>query len=63
MPCHYPRHRGLGSGHAGWSVREWVPLCYKCHEILDKRVALNDPSQRERVVKHIEAALEEGLWP
>ena len=63
MPCHYPKHRGMGSGGAGWSTREWVPLCYTCHEILDKRNDLNDPYQRERIVADIEQGLEDGLWP
>src|SRR5665647_3890387 len=33
VPAHWPRHRGLGGGHAGWDLREWVPLCGQCHDI------------------------------
>ena len=62
MPCHYPRHRGLGSGHAGWSTREWVPLCYNFHEILDRRQN-NMHMKRSHIIDAIEAALKEGLWP
>ena len=37
VPAHWPRHRGLGGGHAGWDLREWVPLCGQCHDIADAR--------------------------
>ena len=41
LPAHWPRHRGLGGGHAGWSYLEWVPLCFNCHEILDRRAGVS----------------------
>jgi len=37
LPAHWPRHRGMGGGNAGWDIGEWVPLCYDCHEVLDHR--------------------------
>ena len=33
--CHYPTHRGMGGGKAGWADSEWVPLCQDCHDALD----------------------------
>lgn len=57
MPCHHPRHRGMGSGHAGWSTSEWVPLCFPCHEALDHRSGFNHPF-REFVVARIELSIE-----
>jgi len=40
LPAHWPRHRGMGGGQAGWHYTEWVPLCFRCHEILDKRAGI-----------------------
>lgn len=37
LPAHWPTHRGMGGGKAGWGPDEWVPLCFDCHEALDKR--------------------------
>ncbi len=41
VPAHFPRHRGMGAGHAGWGDDEWVPLCgglNECHDLVDGRV-------------------------
>ncbi len=35
--AHYPRHRGMGAGHAGWGLLEGVPLGFYGHELLDRR--------------------------
>jgi len=42
LPAHYPRHRGMGGGHAGWDFEEWLPLCFNCHEALDGRNGLSE---------------------
>lgn len=63
MPCHFPKHRGMGSGKAGWDPSEWIPLCFVCHEILDRRQQLNDFAKCAEVVRNIKSALERGLWP
>ena len=47
MPCHWPVHRGLGGGKAGWDIEEWVPLCWRCHEALDRRNGASEAAQRE----------------
>jgi hypothetical protein len=36
-PAHYPKHRGMGGASAGWEPTEWVPLCRRCHDRLDRR--------------------------
>lgn len=51
----------MGGGHAGWDVREWVPLCYKCHEILDHRQGKHE--DWVKVHHWIEINLERGEWP
>lgn len=61
LPAHYPRHRGMGSGHAGWDVSEWVPLCWYCHEVLDARAGTAD--ERARIRSDIERNKARGLWP
>jgi hypothetical protein len=30
----------MGGGKAGWGPREWVPLCYDCHELVDGRLGV-----------------------
>ena len=59
MPCHYPTHRGMGSGKAGWDPSEWVPLCYQEHLILDSYLS----EAKLKIIATIEDALERGEWP
>jgi hypothetical protein len=47
-PCHWPRHRGLGSAHAGWSRSEWVGLCRRCHDTVDGRLGVSGPIEARR---------------
>lgn len=61
LPAHWPHHRGMGGGMATWAPSDWVPLCWKCHEILDKRDP--KPHKRDRIIINIESALERGAWP
>jgi len=48
MPCHWPRHRGLGGGHAGWERHEWVPLCGPCHSLVDHRTGVSKAIEAQR---------------
>ena len=48
MPAHWPRHRGMGAGHAGWAYTEWVPLCPSCHDLVDGRLGMTDARARAR---------------
>jgi hypothetical protein len=32
----------MGGGKAGWSIEEWVPLCFRCHEALDGRLGVSE---------------------
>lgn len=53
-PCHWPTHRGMGGGNAGWDVEEIVPLCRKCHDKLDGRNgASKKASEESRVTRYI----------
>lgn len=65
IPCHYPQHRGMHAGKAGWSPSEWVPLCPSCHDLLDKRCGTSARvmSLRQFVIDEIEIALKGKLWP
>ena len=47
LPAHFPRHRGMGGGHAGWATEEWVPLCFTCHEALDRRNGVSEDAARD----------------
>lgn len=64
-PCHWPTHRGMGGGKAGWDVDEWVPLCRRCHDILDGRagVASRFEKEKQTIVFLIQNALRRGEWP
>jgi hypothetical protein len=48
VPAHFPRHRGMGGGHAGWVRGEWVPLCPRCHDILDGRMGVSAQFEAQR---------------
>jgi hypothetical protein len=57
VPAHWPRHRGLGGGHAGWDRDEWCPLCPTCHDKLDGRNGTSPTCWKETVyVRAIVAA-------
>lgn len=58
LPAHYPKHRGMGGGGAGWGPDEWVPLCYLCHEALDARNGVS-PVHRQRT-EEVRAKVAEG---
>lgn len=60
-PCHYPTHRGIGGGKAGWDLIEWVPLCSRCHDILDRRE--NKESERATIIMLITNAQKRHVWP
>ena len=36
----------MGGGKAGWGPREWVPLCYDCHELVDGRLGVTSATRR-----------------
>jgi len=55
-PAHYPRHRGMGAGHAGWGEDEWVPMCRLHHDALDKRNGTSDGCAYETRVAEMCAA-------
>lgn len=44
-PAHFPTHRGMGGAKAGWEPWEWVPLCRKCHDALDRRNGVSERCQ------------------
>ena len=48
VPAHWPRHRGMGAGHAGWDPEEWVPLCRECHDLVDGRLGRQAARRRAR---------------
>ena len=60
-PAHWPTHRGMGGGKAGWDTSEWVPLCRRCHDILDMRE--NKPKERATIIMLINNELRRGVWP
>ena len=62
-PAHYPVHRGMGSGKAGWNFGEWLPLCRACHDMLDGRngVSAERTSDTERV-REVVARLAPAFW-
>ena len=57
--AHYPRHRGMGGGHAGWGLLEGLPLCSKHHELLDRRMGKWDD---QTVVRELVAKLAPLFW-
>jgi hypothetical protein len=59
-PCHYGKHRGMGGKSAGWEPQEWVPLCRRCHDRLDKR---NGASDTARYLHDVTVALIEKARP
>jgi hypothetical protein len=50
VPAHFPRHRGLGGGHAGWDRTEYVPLCTPCHDLIDRRLGASAAIEERRIV-------------
>lgn len=64
-PCHWPTHRGMGGGKAGWDVTEWVPLCRRCHDILDDRAGVSRQFEKDKtyITLLIENGLKRGEWP
>ena len=64
-PCHFPTHRGMGGGKASWFVTEWVPLCRRCHDILDGRAGVSKKFAAEKatIIMLINNALSRKLWP
>jgi hypothetical protein len=59
-PCHYPKHRGLGGGHAGWESHEWWPLCRRHHDLVDGRLGVSPHVEacRHWAVRQLEDAIE-----
>jgi len=49
IPAHWPKHRGLGGGGAGWEPREWIPLCVHHHDLIDKRLGVSVGIETERL--------------
>jgi hypothetical protein len=41
-PAHWPTHRGMGGGKAGWSIEEIVPLCHADHMALDRQNGVSE---------------------
>lgn len=48
VPAHYPRHRGMAGGHAGWSIGEWIALCPYHHDLVDGRLGVSDTIEIRR---------------
>lgn len=44
----------MGGAKAGWEPTEWVPLCRRCHERLDRR---NGVGSTERYLSDVTRAL------
>lgn len=55
-PAHFPRHRGMHAGHAGWEETEWVPMCRLHHDALDKRNGISEGCAYETRVAEMCAA-------
>lgn len=49
VPAHYPTHRGMGGGKAGWEPDEWIPLCVHHHDLIDKRLGVSARIEAERL--------------
>ena len=65
-PCHYPRHRGSGGRFEDdWDPNVWVPLCRRCHDILDDRAGTNSKFAQEKntIIMLIENNKRRGVWP
>jgi hypothetical protein len=50
----------MGGKSSGWEPQEWVPLCRRCHDRLDKR---NGVSTNARYVHEVTRALIEKGRP
>lgn len=37
----------MGGANAGWSIDEWVPLCDRCHKVLDRQNGANQAAVRD----------------
>jgi hypothetical protein len=48
VPAHYPKHRGMGGGKAGWGPKEWIPLCVEHHDLIDGRLGVSEKIERRR---------------
>ena len=48
VPAHWPTHRGMAAGKAGWEPHEWVPLCRECHDLVDGRLGRQTARHRAR---------------
>lgn len=57
--AHYPTHRGMGAGKAGWGYREGVPLCDFHHALLDRRAG--SAESQERTARQV-AANAPAFW-
>jgi len=61
-PLHWPVHRGMGGGKAGWSVEEIIPGCRSCHQFLDGHNAISEVAQRAHDVVKNRAAHRAPRW-
>lgn len=48
VPAHWPTHRGMGGGKAGWRREEWIPLCCAHHDLVDGRLGVSATIEAER---------------
>ena len=49
-PAHFPTHRGMAGGKAGWSREEWVPLDRDCHDLIDRRLGVSAAIEERRIM-------------
>jgi hypothetical protein len=54
VPAHWPRHQGSGGrfDHP-WHPDHWVPLCFTCHDAIDRRNGTSEA--RTADTKRVEA--------
>ena len=63
VPAHYPTHRGMGGGKAGWKPKEWVPLCVEHHDLIDGRLGVSAKVEsRRNIVLALLPAVAKKYW-
>jgi hypothetical protein len=51
VPAHWPRHRGSGGRFENdWDQEHWIPLCPRCHDLVDGRLGVSKAIEHERYI-------------